>query len=212
MINNKDKQLTLKEQSQLEELLSGNGMETCGIKPDEIKHLAWLGAQVPNDGYIVEVGSHRGKSICAITLGALSTGNTPAKIHAVDLWLKGAGRTFSHQHSEETWRIFNEQLTSMGVADYVTPVMNSSEKAAERRKNPIHLLFIDGNHKETFVRMDYRLWYTFIPSGGYIAFHDYSPKFPGVKKVVDTEVIPSGLWEDFGHVGSIWSAKRNTSF
>jgi hypothetical protein len=126
----------------------------------------------------------------------------------VDLWLKGKGKTFDHYNSEETWRIFNEQIQSIGVAHIVNPVMMGSVPASKKRKNPIHLLFIDANHKYQYVLQDFKSWEKFIPSGGCVAFHDYGTRFPGVDQVIQEEVIDSGNWTDYQVHHRIWSAVR----
>lgn len=200
--------LRLPNHDEIAQMLSGSGNKTSGIKDEEIEHLAWLGSLVPNGGNIVEIGTHKGKSITAIILGMLYAKKEPCRVHCVDLWYKGKGKTFSHQHSYETWMQFQEQIRRFGVDKYITPVVSSSEEAVRKRKKSIDLLFIDGNHKKPFVEFDYKNWSVFVPVGGWIAFHDYCDRFEGVKSVVDEVVIPSGLWGDYNLVGSVWSARR----
>ena len=192
---------------ELTKLLSGDNNGTCSINPEEVKHLAWLGANIPMGGDVVEIGSHRGKSICCMGTGCIEAGNYNARLFAIDLWTSTT-KTFQHYHSQETWEIFNKQVAQMGLTDMVRPIMKSSLLASMKRKKPIHLLFIDANHAYEHVREDYLVWHKFIPEGGRIAFHDYKTRFKGVTRVIDEIVIPSNYWQDFRHYGRIWSATR----
>ncbi len=204
-----DKVLQVPEYQQICEMLSGDQNGKYGITDLEVQHLAWLGSQVPEGGDVVEVGSHRGKSISAIGCGVKAAGNLgKVRLFAVDLWMKGEGKTFDHYASEETWRIFNEQIASVGLHDFIQTRMMSSARAAEKRGKPIHLLFIDASHKYKDVLNDFQLWAKFIPVGGWIAFHDYGTRFKGVDRVINEEVISSKKWSDAGVYDRIWSARR----
>ncbi len=199
--------LQVKEFEQLTQLLSGADNSTRGISDLEIQHLCWLAAQVPEGGSVVEIGSHRGKSTCALGCGLRAAGHLTAKIYAIDLWTLGKGRVFEHYSSQETWEIFNKQVTALGLSEIVNPRMMSSEEAASKRKRPVHLLFVDGGHKYQDVHEDYLLWNDFIPAGGRIAFHDFGTRFKGVDQTVQ-EAMATGGWEEVHVYQRIWSAKR----
>lgn len=47
-----------------------------------------------------------------------------------------------------------------------------SHQAAEHWKDPIDLLFIDGDHQEEAVIRDWREWSAFVKAGGVALFHD----------------------------------------
>jgi hypothetical protein len=109
-----DKLLQVPEFEQMRDMLSGKHDSKKGITDVELQHLAWLGSQVPEGGDVVEIGSHRGKSISAIGCGVRAAGNLgKVRLFAIDLWTKGEGKTFDHYASEETWRIFNEQIAAL---------------------------------------------------------------------------------------------------
>ena len=204
-----DKLLQVPEYEQICQMLSGDHNGKFGITDIEVQHLSWLGSQVPAGGDVVEIGSHRGKSVSAIGCGIRAAGNQgKVRMFAVDLWLKGEGKTFDHYASEETWKIFNEQIASVGLHDFIQTRMMSSAKAAEKRGKPIHLLFIDASHKYKDVLQDWQLWSPFIPIGGYVAFHDFGTRFKGVDKVIREVVLPSAVWGEDAVYGRIWSARK----
>jgi hypothetical protein len=192
------------------EVLRGfvSGNQAATIYDVELMRLAWLGAQVPDGGAVVELGSYRGKSTCAIGCGVRAAGRTGVTLFAVDLWLKGKGKTFDHYTTEETWRVFNAQVTSVGLGEMVRPVMRSTRDAALKRSKPVDFLFVDANHSFGKVLEDFEMWERFVPRGGWIAFHDYGSKFEGVDRVVNKYVAPSGDWSKGEVHGRIWSARR----
>lgn len=210
-----EKTLIVKKYETLRGLLSGDNNTTKGISDKEIQHLSWLGSQVRPNHIVIEVGSHRGKSACAIGCGIRDSGTENVFIYCIDLWTFGTKATskFDHYSSQETWNIFNAQIAMLGLTDVVVPKMIDSAKAAQRftcnpDKPPVDLLFIDARHDYEWVLADYQNWHENVAPGGYIAFHDYGTRFPGVDKVINDYVIPSGLWEDFTVVDRIWSARR----
>jgi hypothetical protein len=134
--------------------------------------------------------------------------NTSGKVHAVDVWTKGATSSTKY-HTQETWDMFQKQIEKLSLGDIVIPHMNTSLKAASKHKRPIDMLFIDGNHKYKFVHSDWEAWKVFLKPGATIAFHDHVAKWPGVMQVVDKEVIPNYELADITQVDYLWSATYN---
>ena len=66
-----------------------------------------------------------------------------------------------------------------------------SQDVAERWTAPVDLLFVDGDHLEPGVRLDWDKWHDFVVPGGYVAFHDarldkpHGRGLPGPTAVVD---------------------------
>lgn len=62
------------------------------------------------------------------------------------------------------------------------------EKSGELRKEwkePIDILFIDGDHSYASVKNDFEMFYPFVKEQGLVIFHDSNHKYlPGVKKAV----------------------------
>jgi predicted O-methyltransferase YrrM len=199
--------LVLPRYRELCKLFSGVGEKTDGISNKEIQHLSWLAYNVPVGGDVIDLGSHKGKSACAMGSALLEAKNDSARLFCIDLWTSGT-TNFEHQRAPESFETFKKQIEKMGLTDRVKVLMTSSMTAVSKRGKPVHLIFIDASHKYADVLADYTAWSKFIPSGGRIAFHDYNSRFSGVQKVVDETVIPSGLWEDYRAYDHIWSATR----
>ncbi len=165
--------------------------------------LATLAARVPAKQGIVEIGSYKGKSTCWLATG--SKAGHRARVFAIDLWTKGWSKPYK---APETFAAFQEQVAAMGHSDLIRAIMMPSLEAVKGRKKPIGLLFIDGSHKYQACRDDYEAWERFVPAGGYVAFHDYSEKQPGVMRVVDEIVAASDRWEHLGVYDRIWVGQR----
>lgn len=169
--------------------------------------LAELAACSEHD--IVELGSHRGKSTCYLASGA-QAGHGPV-VWAVDRW-DSAPRTRDEEGMDfadpEHFRVFCAQLESLGLDWHVNVQKMPSAQAARGRHYPIGLLFIDANHAYESCRADYDLWHHFIPAGGWLAIHDYNGLHPGVDRLIEKVVMPSGLWENVTRTDSLWTGQR----
>jgi predicted O-methyltransferase YrrM len=54
-----------------------------------------------------------------------------------------------------------------------------SGAVARRWREPVELVFIDGDHSEDGVRADWEGWHGFVESGGAVVFHDARESQPG---------------------------------
>lgn len=105
---------------------------------------------------IVNIGLWRGGSMCCLREGAPT-----ATLIGVDV------------------RILNGELLKKLDARIIK---GDSCQCADLVDAPVHLLFIDGDHHEEAVRCDIAEWIPKIPSGGVVAFHDYSPPAESLAK------------------------------
>jgi MMP 1-O-methyltransferase len=146
--------------------------------------LMTLAARGPGNGAIVELGSFMGRSTCWLAHGTKSAFRE--KVTAVDHF-KGSpehqpGEVFECATLKEegsTYPRFRANVEAAGLADYVEPIVASSEEAAASWHGPIRLLFIDGDHSYEATKRDFEVWSPFVVPGGIVAFHDVG-NAPGV--------------------------------
>jgi len=82
-------------------------------------------------------------------------------------------------------------------------------------KDPIHLLFIDGDHDYKAVVGDIAGWAPKVVPGGIVAFHDYAPspkqlikhKLQGVRQAID-EWAAVANWKKLSSPGSLAAFQR----
>jgi predicted O-methyltransferase YrrM len=79
-----------------------------------------------------------------------------------------------------------ESLRELGLWDLnrCFRVLAKSQKF-EHFPHPVDLCFVDGAHSDDPVRRDIEVWLPKIKIGGYILFHDYGHKLPGLTAIVD---------------------------
>ena len=181
---------TPEERARIRDLIDGiDGF----LSEHEALYLSRLATQGPGAGAIVEIGSYFGKSTVLLARGSLDAGRE--KVVAIDPNKGGAAQPF------------RDNLARAGVTDHVTPVVATSDAAAETWRGPIRLLWIDGLHTYEQVSRDFRRWTPFLVDGGIVAFHD-TYEYEGVRRVIDEEVVPSRQFALVGLVDSIAAFRK----
>lgn len=159
-------------------------------------------------GAIVEIGSSSGRSTICLAKGSKSGGNMT--VYAVDPH-NGGGST-----PDPTWwdasqdgtpdpkyyinqgdslPQFKRALFEHHVDDIVAPLVDYSELVYKKGwTRPIELLFIDAEHRYSYVKMDVEMWAKHIISGGKILMHDASGT--GVRRVIDELIVSNPRFTD----------------
>lgn len=185
---------------------------------DEGALLYTLARACPAGSAIVEIGSYKGKSTVWLAAGAAA--GTRCRVHAIDPHM---GSVADKRRGERRWTFdgFMQNIAAAGVAEFVIPVVATSEEAFKTFAEPIGLLFIDGEHEYAFVKRDCEQWSTKLIAGGVICFHDtmasavnpftdsFNAGWQGPRRVFQEAVLASPDYSGFGHVGSIsYAVKR----
>ena len=152
-------------------------------------------------GCIVEIGSYKGKSTAYLGMG--SKEGKKIKVYAID---PHDARTIPKQ--EDTFSAFQRNIKKAGVANLIVPLVMTSKEAVEKIKEPIELIFIDGDHSYEGVKLDFDLYFPKVIDGGIIAFHDTNNGHLGVQKLVEKLMLKSHNLKNFGVVGSIAYATK----
>ena len=161
------------------------------MREQDIPVLTELATSV-SEGVILEIGSWQGASSAVIGRAA------QVPVYCIDMWdltVDYIKRRPEHKVARN-YELFSENTRGLNV----TGVKGISAEIAKVWDKPIGLLFIDGNHSYEECKADYNGFAKHIIPGGYLVFHDYEDKFPGVQKLVDE--IKDG-WTGFTVEGSI---------
>jgi len=156
-------------------------------------------------GVIVEIGSWMGKS--TIYLGRGSKLGNKVKIFAIDPHAGGSIGQVQRRGKISTFDSFKKNIKDGQVDDIVVPIVKTSEEAAKDFKEPIEVLFIDGDHAYDMVKKDFKLWFPKMINGGIIAFHDTDGK-PGPTKLASQAVHRSKFFKSIKLVDSITVAQK----
>lgn len=165
------------------------------LKEREGRLLFALAANAPPRGAIVEIGSAEGKSTIWLASGVLA-GGKGGVVYAIDPHESYLGRRNTHEE-------FLRNMKRAHVGEVVVGLKMTSEEANRGWKEPVRLLFIDGDHAYGSVRQDFELWSRHLVAGGLVAFHDCLRRNPGPTRVFFDEVVQGEKFSDFSLVGSI---------
>jgi hypothetical protein len=86
-----------------------------------------------------------------------------------------------------TRRVVGRAARRRGAGPHVVWHVERSEDTADRWREPVDLVFIDGDHSEAGCRLDWELWSPFVAPGGVVLFHDASgpDALPGPRAVFE---------------------------
>lgn len=131
-------------------------------------HVLYALAVATKPGVIVEIGSARGKSTCALALACRQ--NAVGKVYAID------------PHSDNEWtdrgvrggseEFLRRQLNEYGLQGLVEIIKATSDTAARQWNQPIDFLFIDGDHSYRGVKADFESFRPWLTADALVAFHD----------------------------------------
>ena len=163
----------------------------CGSPQPE--YLFKLSSSLTGRGSIVEIGTCSGISLIALALGQkLKKG---MRVTSIDI----------EKHND-----IEKNLTGAGVEDYATCIIDDANNIAMQWKDPIEMLWIDGDHSYKGASKDILSWGQFIIEGGLIAMHDYRSG-TGVFKAIYKHILSCPwIWRIISdrEFGSIFVAQK----
>jgi predicted O-methyltransferase YrrM len=175
--------------------------------------LMQLAAHGQGSGAIVEIGSYMGRSTAFLAAGAKDAGRE--RVYAVDHFRgspeQKAGQPFSHPVLEKdgsTFGVFQANLRAVNLDDHVVAIQASSVEAARSWKEPIRLLFIDGDHSYEAAREDWKAWSPFLGNRGYVCFHDIG-RWPGVTQFYQEMLRDNPVMKEMCTVQSLKVVQKN---
>jgi len=135
---------------------------------------------------IVEIGSWKGKSTVWLARKA------SVKIYAIDPHT--GTNVHAWQNVENTYDEFIENTKKYNVYDKIVPLTTTSEDAHNKYPNLVcDIVFIDGDHRYEFIKLDIELWTNHLVVGGIMGIHDV--RNPSLEEFeVDG---PIQAWNDF---------------
>jgi predicted O-methyltransferase YrrM len=117
---------------------------------------------------IVEIGSARGRSTCALALACRQ--NKQGKVYAIDphtvnAWTDArAGAT--------TLTFLRDRLGAYELEEWCEVLAATTAEAAQGWSRPVDLLFVDGDHTYDGVRKDFDTFSPWLTDHALVVFHD----------------------------------------
>jgi hypothetical protein len=164
-------------------------------------------ARAARGGSIVEIGSFHGKSTVALALGARAGGG--AAVHAVDPFVPFTGALGGRfSPADKTVQLRNLLLAD--VAEQVWLLHTTSLQAARGWREPIALLWVDGDHTYEAVSADLAAWSPFVVPEGRIALHDSIDASLGPARLI-AESVAAGTYQTVQVKGTITVLRKRSS-
>ena len=175
----------------------------------EARFLMAAAALAPAEGKNLEIGSFKGRSTVGIAyvtrelgLGKVVAVDPHTSPASTDPDLKRAGQTTSYDD-------FVTNLRTAGVFERVEIKRAYSHDLAREWKDPLRLLWIDGDHTYEGAKADLDMFKPFLQPGAIVAMHDVLGTFEGALRVFVEEVLDSDDFGPAGFSGSIgWAQFR----
>ena len=169
------------------------------ISLDEADLLFRLAAQADGTGCVVEVGSFRGRSTVALARGASSS-----PVFAIDPHEPFTGVLGGKFGPEDRAAFFKTMLRSRGC-ERVRLVNLSSEIVTPGWREPVRLLWIDGDHSYEGVCRDWEAWKPHLVPNAVVAFDDSIDETIGpcrlIRELIDADEL--SLIEQVGKVTAL---------
>jgi predicted O-methyltransferase YrrM len=158
------------------------------------EELLYLAEAASKSKTIVEIGSWKGRSTCALAA------NTEGVVFCVDTW-SGDLETNDKPNPD----MFETFMRNTSEFRNVWPIRRTSQDAAKfilGLKVKPDMIFIDADHNLKPFTDDLIAWSQVLSDQGFLCGHDYGyDGWPAVKTVVDS-MIPK-----FRLIGSIWTTE-----
>ena len=171
------------------------------LSPNEIRFLSLLAACPTAMGEILEIGSFKGKSTVILAKSALLNGG--AKVHAVDPMIAPSKTDPDLRGAASSLPEFTKNIKEKGVAERIELHQTFSYKLAKTWKEPIRLLWIDGDHTYRGTKLDFEGFEPHLVDGAIVAIHDVLHEFDGGIRVFMENILLSPNFGACGCVGSI---------
>ena len=150
---------------------------------------------------VVEVGVYDGR------FSAILLAHHTLELLMVDSWGKHLDHKDKHEDMDtfllkRAYRVLQAKAKdATGFAAGRRTMLRefSVAAAAQFQNGSFDCVFIDADHSYESVKADIRAWRHKIKDGGILCGHDYTEKFPGVKKAVDEmlgeiDIGGEGMW------------------
>jgi len=163
------------------------------IKEREIDFLALIGAYPTARGCVLEIGAFKGAS--TIVLAKAARAASDREIWTCDPFTNPCGMDLPEG---TCYPEFSNNLRRSGEENFVQVFKGISQDLAKQWREPIRILWIDGDHRYEATKRDFELFRPFLTDGAIVAFHDVLGWQRGPCRVFANNVL---LSEGFGACG-----------
>jgi hypothetical protein len=164
----------------------------------EAKLLYELAREV-RSGCIVEIGAYRGRTTVALGRGSLDGHRVP--VFAIEPHRPFVG-VLGGRFGPADSGAFYQAILETGCYHVVRLVSLSSEQVTPGWREPVALLWIDGDHRYEAVRRDFDSWRPHLMPGARVAFDDATDPSIGPHRMI-RELLATTQYECVQEMGKI---------
>ncbi|HEV2999279.1 MAG TPA: class I SAM-dependent methyltransferase [Solirubrobacteraceae bacterium] len=173
-----------------------------GLIPPRALHsaedVALLASLARGASRVVEIGVYEGASalvLCDVL-------DASAELHLIDPFGEQPGALRRGWAATEwaTRRAVGRRCRRPSSPRVVWHAAFSADVARAWPGAPVDLVFVDGDHLEPGVRLDWELWHPFVPPGGHVLFHDARLGRPGGRGLPGPTAVVDALFRGDGAV------------
>lgn len=155
------------------------GVETVesALVPGQEKFLFDKVKSLPDGAKILEIGAYKGRSTVSMAFACVGTNKRVISIDTFTGMTNGGTKS----HGNTFFDIWYSNVIRLGLAKYVTamPGLSHERLLQLEQSHKFDFVFIDASHHYVDVLKDLELSYPLVKDGGWMAFHDVEPGWPG---------------------------------
>lgn len=167
-----------------------------GMVSDEACQLLYTLCFAQNlEGDVLEVGCWQGKSTSYLAQATIDSKN--GSLHVIDHFKGNPGREkryrLRRRDLSDLEQSFRQRMSRLGLTDVLrVHAMETGTAVGALADDSFRMIFLDGDHRADAVERDVRLFWPKLKAGGWMAFDDYSDRFPGVMAAANALVDRTG--------------------
>ncbi|MFN7590121.1 MAG: class I SAM-dependent methyltransferase [Planctomycetota bacterium] len=185
------------------------------LSVDEAIALYELSRGLPHEKPLaVEIGCWQGKSSVCLARGL--AGKFHPRLCCIDPFDASGDDASAPTYGQRAEQVggalrqtFEANLRAAGLRELIDVKPGYSHEHAQQWREPIDLLFLDGDHSYDAVRQDFEDWAPRIRPGGYLVLHDVvHPVHQGPRRVVQERIEADRNWVDGRYVDSMYVTRK----
>ena len=149
------------------------------LVPGQERYLFEKVKQLPDHSKIIEVGACYGRSTCSMAFACVGSNK---QIFSIDTFL-GNTKGGTRKYGNTFFDIWANNIKRYNLHNYVNPAIGFSHEVLKKMNIKFSFAFINASHHYIDVLKEFELIYPLIEDGGWIAFHDVAPDWPGPWRV-----------------------------
>ncbi|MCK9371488.1 glycosyltransferase [Candidatus Dojkabacteria bacterium] len=160
-----------------------------------------LVSSIPNNGFLLELGSWKGRSICSIA-DLIIDKNIHVSIVDTFQGTESEGDAHKEAKDIDLKKVFLENIESFGLSKYITVYQETTDNAVKNfQDGTFNFIFIDADHTKDAVTKDINNYRPKLNQDGILSGHDFA--WHGVREALDATSCKPIVFNNIWYVGKL---------